>query len=51
MFMDLQLAGYLIDENVESGDDSKIEASKPGVLIGRLYSLLLPPIEYKPQFS
>ena len=42
MCLDLQLAGYLIDSSTNSGD--KIEASKPGILIGNLHSLLLPPL-------
>lgn len=34
MFLDLQLAGYLINENIEDGDDKKIEASKPDWNLG-----------------
>ena len=46
--LDLQLAGYLVDSSAKSED--KIEASKPGILIGNLYSLLMPPLPTEREF-
>ena len=48
MCFDLQLAGYLINSSANS--DNKIEASKPGISIGTLYSLLLPPLPTEREF-